>query len=419
MSCSIYGQEKTRYSYSVDDAYSAVQPDTLDWTIADKELDDSDNTDTHTDTATTDTQDKEYHSSGTKNVATDIDFDDGWGNIFTHHVEIDTEALVYKEPIMDFTWDPINPTILEETTFTQNHEDTRDDENDKAYGRIDRVDVDCYNNDEYDVEDIEDSDEFKHTFSPKEDDGIDIRLHIEYWDGWETQECQITKHLTQTNIPPVSESSREDDGVCIPHYIWTAESTDEDDAVEELTYQWTLYNKDDKDTDDEDDDEWIEIDSGTENTYEYPFQYEGDYRLILRTTDDDGDWSEKTEDFTITFDSCGSDGVGGSGKILLQRGQWQMIAMPVADKKVAEYLCDRLADQEDVADSDLIEVVNTFRGGDGKFLSYLPGITSKDSVNNFTLIYNDNGDDEISAMWVKTKEWEHTEDDIELSWGDE
>ena len=107
-----------------------------------------------------------------------------------------------------------------------------------------------------------------------------------------------------------------------------------------------------------------------------------------------------------------------NGSVLLQRGVWQMVAVPVTDVNVAEYFCDALAEQEGVEASDLIEVVNTYRGSDNKFKSYIPGTTLKSSVNNFSLIYDDNGYMEISAMWVKTTAWEHTDEDILFNWED-
>lgn len=104
-----------------------------------------------------------------------------------------------------------------------------------------------------------------------------------------------------------------------------------------------------------------------------------------------------------------------TGTVRLQRDVWQLIAIPRNDT-VAEYLVDRLAVQEGKAASDLIEIVSTYRGTDDKFLSYVPGVTSKSSVNNFTLIYNDNGSNEIAGVWVKTKAWAHTTGDLEISW---
>jgi len=114
----------------------------------------------------------------------------------------------------------------------------------------------------------------------------------------------------------------------------------------------------------------------------------------------------------VPYSKCNGD----SGTIKLQRGVWQLIAINRENAKVAEYLCDRLADQEGVDATELIEVVNTYRGSDDKFLSYVPGITSKASVNNFTLVYNDSGSKEIAGVWVKAKAWTHTSNDLIISW---
>lgn len=118
---------------------------------------------------------------------------------------------------------------------------------------------------------------------------------------------------------------------------------------------------------------------------------------------------------TSTLDVPYESTEGTSGTIKLQRGVWQLIAIPREDT-VAEYLCDRLAAQEGVEASELIEIVNTYRGSDDKFLSYVPGVTSKQSVNNFSLVYDDNGSNEIAGVWVKTKEWVHTAGDLIIDW---
>jgi hypothetical protein len=316
---------------------------------------------------------------------------------------------VYDVPRLDFSWTPESPTILEETTFTQNHDDTRDDTIPKSYGRIDSVDVDYYNSGTINIEDLTEDDEFKNTFNPKEDDGIDIKLLVEYWDGWETQNTSIVKHLTQTNIPPVSESVREDNGICIPHYIWTAESTDIDDATDELSYKWTLSKKNS-------DDEYEDIDTGTDITYEYPFQYEGDYKLILRTTDDDGDYNDKVEEFSIAFDACSTGDTGGSGVITLQPNRFQDIAIAVKGKKVKEYFLDKIEDIMGSPVSDYIELVKAFPSSDtssNKYLIYVPGVTKDTNSGNFDLVQTDGDYTEITAFRVKTKDFEGT---IEIPW---
>ena len=405
----IYGKEKCRFTYNLTDDYSCVTDDTLDWVLHDTDLDDNDTSVSIDNTSISDTQDKVYDSSGVKDVTTQVEFDDGWGNKFKYECDLTVTAYVYDVPRLDFSWTPESPTILEETTFTQNHDDTRDDTIPKSYGRIDSVDVDYYNSGTINIEDLTEDDEFKNTFNPKEDDGIDIKLLVEYWDGWETQNTSIVKHLTQTNIPPVSESVREDNGICIPHYIWTAESTDIDDATDELSYKWTLSKKNS-------DDEYEDIDTGTDITYEYPFQYEGDYKLILRTTDDDGDYNDKVEEFSIAFDACSTGDTGGSGVITLQPNRFQDIAIAVKGKKVKEYFLDKIEDIMGSPVSDYIELVKAFPSSDtssNKYLIYVPGVTKDTNSGNFDLVQTDGDYTEITAFRVKTKDFEGT---IEIPW---
>jgi len=412
----IYGQEKVRYSWTGSSDYDAIIADTLDWTIADTELNGDDATTDVVDAANDATQDKVYKSAGTKTVHTEVDFDDGWGGIYKHATDLEVEAVVYDVPVLSMAWTPEKPTILEETTFTQDHDDTRDEDANKAYGRIDRVDIDYFDDGTIDEEDIAEDAEFKHTFAVKEDDGIYIRLLVKYWDGWETKDTSIVNHLEQTNIPPVSDSTREDNGMCIPAYVWTATSSDVDDDASELTYEWKLYKKDDKGTEDEDDDEWEELETGTEETFTYPFQYEGDYKLVLRTTDDDGDWHEKIEEFPIVFDACDSGGGNVSGTIVLQPNSWQNIAIPVPGVRVKEYFLDKVAAIVEADASTVIEVVKAYGSNDvnsSKYQVFIPDLTNPDSSTNFELIQSDGEAREITAFRVKTKDFEGT---IDVAW---
>lgn len=108
--------------------------------------------------------------------------------------------------------------------------------------------------------------------------------------------------------------------------------------------------------------------------------------------------------------ACGNDGT-----ILLQRGVWQMIAIPV-DANVYDGFLNRLEEQSGVPIADLIEVVNCYRGDLNKFLSFVPGLTNYESIHNFPLTYKDNESLEIVAMWVKCKQWIHTADDVVFEW---
>jgi len=103
------------------------------------------------------------------------------------------------------------------------------------------------------------------------------------------------------------------------------------------------------------------------------------------------------------------------GNILLQRGKWQLIALPI-DGKVGENFVDKLATQEGVGASELIEVCSAYPGHINKFLSYIPGFTLDSSEHNFNLYYTDGDSKEITAFWLKCKNWNHTANDILFSW---
>lgn len=108
--------------------------------------------------------------------------------------------------------------------------------------------------------------------------------------------------------------------------------------------------------------------------------------------------------------ACGNDGL-----ITLQRGVWQMIAIPV-DANVYDGFLNKLEEQANEPIIDLVEVVNCYRGDLNKFLSFVPGVTNQDSLHNFPLTYDDSGSLEIVAMWVKCKQWIHTAEDITFRW---
>lgn len=103
------------------------------------------------------------------------------------------------------------------------------------------------------------------------------------------------------------------------------------------------------------------------------------------------------------------------GKILLQRGGWQLITI-VESGKVKDIFLDRLARQENLPITELIEVVAAYPGHLNRFLTYSPGFTLPTSEHNFDLLINDNGYEEITSFWVKCKNWPHTTEDIVYSW---
>ena len=103
------------------------------------------------------------------------------------------------------------------------------------------------------------------------------------------------------------------------------------------------------------------------------------------------------------------------GNILLQRGRWQLITLPLVGKIKDKFLVE-LENQTGVPYGDLVEVVGAYPGHINKFLSYIPGFTQDTDVENFDLIMDDKGNKEITAFWVKCKEWTHSQNDILFNW---
>ena len=110
-----------------------------------------------------------------------------------------------------------------------------------------------------------------------------------------------------------------------------------------------------------------------------------------------------------------SAGSSSNGQITLERGNWQLIAIPIEGDVATEFVT-KLANSVGVADTDLIEVCSAYPGHVNKFLSYIPGFTSLTSEHNFQLTYQDGTSSEVTAFWVKCKEWTHTTDNIVFSW---
>jgi hypothetical protein len=104
-----------------------------------------------------------------------------------------------------------------------------------------------------------------------------------------------------------------------------------------------------------------------------------------------------------------------NGSILLERGIWQLIAIP-NNGKIKEDFIDKVSLQEGVSGASLFEVASAYPGQINKFLSYIPGFTSPTSEHNFNLVYDDNGSKEITAFWIKCKDWTHTTNNILFNW---
>lgn len=106
-------------------------------------------------------------------------------------------------------------------------------------------------------------------------------------------------------------------------------------------------------------------------------------------------------------------GIGGYGSIELEEG-WQLIAIPIQKgywssvehkhihdntrAKFKNYVLDQIID---VYGNDVVEVANTYLGDNQFFWSYVVGSTPETSPHNFSLVYDDEGNLEISGFWIK------------------
>lgn len=404
----IYGRETTEFVLDITDLNGAVVDGTVDWVISDAMLDGiTDNSDEYVDQLIAFKPTKIYESAGTKTINVELDFNDGWDNIYRHVVSKNVEVSEYEVPVLDFNWTPLEPTILDTITITQGHDDISNGLVNKQYGRIDEVRIDYYNDGVYEVDFVDDTATPQYQFNTKQDN-IEIRLNATYWNGWEHKTTDLVKTMNMSNIPPVAAWSREDLGVCVPNFNWTATSTDLDDDDNALVHTWKLYK-----------DEEL-ISSHTGSIYTYPFQFEGSYRLVLRSTDVEGAFSEKTETFGVVFSTCDSTGGGGEWTpiLKLQSNVWQLVALPIKGGKVYEDVLMKLENQTGVGIADLVTLCTTYYGDENRYRAFAVGVTNPLSDNNFPLVYNDTGTEEVTAFWIRTKDFAAVglPDTIVLEW---
>jgi len=311
MSCTIYGQEKVAYHLSYTDKCPAIQY--VDWYIEDYDLDGNDVSVTHTNKSPDDVIYHVYHSPGDRIVRAVIYFDDGWGNIYQKTVQITVHPTPYDPPVIDFVWDPEEPTVTDYVHFAQQIDDSRDE--DSAYGKVEYVNFDIYDDgtvDELDTDNdhipdktnLSKTDEFWYNFTEKHD--VNVRQIVYYNDGWQTQVVDKVKTIHMSNVPPVADFDVEESGYCCPRYKFDARNLssdhysydiDGDDNL--LEYKWELYR-------------WIgdhyelidQQDRSSNPVYEYQFQYEGQYKIVLTVWDQDNASSTKAWEFEIVFGPC-------------------------------------------------------------------------------------------------------------------
>ena len=405
----IYGRENSKYSLNiVPKIDNTIVNYSTDWEFEDNLLDGTDNSKKFPNLDYTEEPTIIYESSEIKSIKAQTDFDDGWGNIYIHETFLDVDVQTYKKPILDFNWTPEEPTIIDTVTFNQFHDDRRDDSLSKIHGRIDNVNVDFYNDKNIDIINIGKGDIFQFNFSTKSDN-IAINLEVTYWDGFEYQNHNLIKYLDMSNIPPVSDWDRVDSGICVPSFEWFATSFDLDDNINTLKYNWELSQ--------EIGNVWNLVDTGNTKNYSYPFQFEGTYKIKLRTEDEEGLFNIKEEIFNVVFKECnGSSGTALKGTIRLQFGGFQLIAIPV-NRKVSD-LVDLVASKTGLNDFEVIEVCNAAPGNAasvGSMFNYVPGVTNKLSSNNFDLIMEDGNIKEITGFWIHMKE-HSTLSYIDIEW---
>lgn len=106
----------------------------------------------------------------------------------------------------------------------------------------------------------------------------------------------------------------------------------------------------------------------------------------------------------------GSDSL--SGKILLQKDKWQLLAVPIVGKVYEDFI-KKVEDKYNVNGSDIFEAFNAYPATDSQnseTLSFIPGVTNISTKHNFALRMTDiNGEDEILGFWCKTKNYDGNE----------
>ena len=121
-----------------------------------------------------------------------------------------------------------------------------------------------------------------------------------------------------------------------------------------------------------------------------------------------------------------SGGSFGSGTIEIE-SNWQLCAVAIefgfwentthtlvhdntTTARFKNYILDQI---DDLYGTGCIEVANAYIGGLNSFYSYVPGSTPESSPHNFSLIYNDGVNKEITGFWIKNI----SGSPIVISWG--
>lgn len=232
-----------------------------------------------------------FNSPGSKLIKGSIEFDDGWGNIYTYETDINVTVSTYDVPVIDFDWNPAYPTVQDIVTFVPSVFDTRNDDNGYYYGKA----IDATFEIVGDVKNaIEPTGSISYQFASKYKQAP-VRMIVRYDDGFSIQQVDILKNVEMANIPPVASCVFVDNGgKCVPSYTWNSNSYDIDDT--NLLYLWELYiivNG-----------EYTLVSTSTQDNFTWVFQEGGDYKLVLTVNDGDGGQDVFEDTFTVTIDTC-------------------------------------------------------------------------------------------------------------------
>ena len=365
-----------------------------------------------------------------------LTIDDGTGKLYEYTL---TKNLTWKEYVIspNFSTDPENPSILDNTQIIPNIIDSYDVVSDNG------VDYD-FSEDGVSLNHGEHETVSKILSIPRLQD---VTQSVRYFTGWEEKTASITKTIEKTNLPPEMCSSLDKSCYTVPVSTFTSCSTDYED-VDPMTLitDWKIYIDRNSFAEEIDGERIVNYDESNANwelihsldssfTLYWVYSEEGRYKINQVTTDTDGASSSLDRYEDIVFAMCDSSeppppagACLSSGLIEVDPDRWQIIAIPmeygfwdktqskivndgVTRSKFLNVVIDQIEDVYNVPASDLMIVANAYIGSINQFYNFVPGLVTESSVHNFPLVYLDDdfltGDNikkEITGFWIKAKE---------------
>jgi hypothetical protein len=111
-----------------------------------------------------------------------------------------------------------------------------------------------------------------------------------------------------------------------------------------------------------------------------------------------------------------TDSVGMSGKIVFQKDQWMLLAVPKDGAKISDLVASVEA-KYGVAGNTIFRVFSAYPATNDQgleMLDYKPGVTPLNTKYNFSLVYADGSAKEITGFWCKTENYTVNGDADEL-----